>query len=154
MSSPFEENAEEVRARVTTDHLMLRSLVRALVAVAEAGVEDERQRALLRDLLSQLCSEIEQHLAFEERALVPLLRDADAWGLVRVAELEQEHADQRAIVAALLADAFAAGTPRDLIDDILGFTARLERDIAEEERDLLSVEALGQRMVVTDQFGG
>lgn len=153
MSSPFVE-AEEARTRITTDHAVLRSLSQALVISADAAVRDARQRPIVRDLLVQLCAEIELHLQYEEAVLVPLLRRADAWGPVRVEELAREHADQRFVIAALLEQAMESRDMGELVEEIARFTERLERDIDEEERDLLTAEALGDRIIVVDQTGG
>lgn len=154
MSSPYSD-AEEARTRITTDHEVLRSLCRALVEVAAAATRHEAQRPVVRELLAQLCSEIEDHLAYEEQVLVPILRDADAWGPVRVEELSKEHADQRAVLLVLLDDARDGGREIPaLADELVEFAQRFERDIAEEEGRLLTAEALGERMIVVDQTDG
>ena len=152
MTSPFVV-AEETRKRITTDHAVLRGIGRALVAAAEAAAYDERQRTLVEDILEQLCNEIRIHLEYEERVLVPILRVADAWGPVRVEELAKEHAEQRAVIASLLERGVECDIG-ELAGQISAFTERLERDIDEEEREMLSSEAMGDRIVVVDQIDG
>lgn len=153
MISPFEA-AEQTRKRITADHAVLRSICRVLVAAVEAATLDERRRPFVVDMLTQLCVEVRLHLEYEEDVLVPILRGADAWGPVRVEELAREHADQRAVITALLEEAEGIQEMRELTGEIAEFTRRLERDIEEEERDLLTAEALGDRIVVIDQIDG
>jgi hemerythrin-like domain-containing protein len=154
MKSPFIA-AEEARSHITNEHAVLRSLCRALVDAAQTAVLDENQGQYVRDVLDQLCTEIEKHLDYEERVLIPILRDADAWGPVRVEQLSKEHAEQRAFLFGLLEDAQEG--MRDigaLADEIICFAARFEQDMEEEEERLLNADALGERMVVVDQIDG
>lgn len=153
MSSPFAE-AEEVRRRITIEHAVLRSLSQALVTAIDAAVIEGRDRPLVRVLLEQLCDEIELHLQYEEAALVPVLHRADAWGPVRADELAREHDEQRRTIAALLEKTTTSPDVRALAAELALFLEQLERDMVEEERDLLTAEALGERVIVVDQTGG
>jgi iron-sulfur cluster repair protein YtfE (RIC family) len=144
----------EVRKRITTDLALLRSLCRALITVARAAERDERQRPAIRDVLSQLSSEVERHFQYEEEVIVPLLRDVDAWGPVRVERLVQEHAEQRSVLVALTEDAQDdVRNLEDLADEIVWFFQRFEREMTETEARLLSAEAVGAEPAV-DQIDG
>src|SRR5689334_8904249 len=94
-------SALEVRQRIAADHALLRSLIRALIAVSQAAERDESQRAIIRDVLGQLCCELERHFDYEEEVIVPLMRDVDAWGPARVEQLCKEHDHQREVLDAI-----------------------------------------------------
>lgn len=144
----------EMRRRISTDHALLRSLCRALISVARAAERDERQGPAIRDVLSQLCSEVERHFQYQEEVIVPLLRDVDAWGPVRVEHLFQHHAEQRSVLVALAEDARdGIRTVEDLADEVVSFFRRFEQEMAEEEARLLSAESIGAEPAV-DQIDG
>jgi hypothetical protein len=144
--------ALDVRRRISEDLALLRSLTRALIAVAQAA--DERQRPIIRDVLCQLCSEVERYFAFEQEVVMPILRDVDAWGPVRVERLCREHDEQRSVLVALAENADdSAHRVQDLADELVWFFERFEQEIAEEEDELLSAEAIGAEPRV-DQVDG
>jgi iron-sulfur cluster repair protein YtfE (RIC family) len=152
MSSMIE--ALEVRRRISTDLAVLRSLTRALVQVARAAEQDERQRPLICDVLAQLCSEVNRHFAYEEEFVVPLLRDTDAWGPVRVEQLCKEHDEQRSVLVTLAADAQGqARNVEELTDEIEWFFTRFERAMSDEEDGLLNAESVGAEPCI-DQIDG
>lgn len=144
----------EVRQRIATDHAMLRSLIRALIAVSRAAERDEQQRPVIRDVLGQLCCEVERHFRFEEEFIVPLIREVDAWGPARAEQLCKEHEEQRAVLVALAEDAEeGVRNVEDLAEEIVWFFQRFEREMAEEEQRLLDAETLGAEPIV-DQIDG
>jgi hemerythrin-like domain-containing protein len=144
----------EVRRRLAADHALLRSLTRALIAVTRAAKRDEKHRAVIRDVLGQLCTEVERHFEYEEEVIVPLLREVDAWGQVRVEQLHAEHAEQRSVLVALAEDAQdGVRNMEDLAEEIVWFFQRFEQEMADEEERLLSAEALGAEPIV-DQIDG
>jgi len=131
----------EIRKRISSDHAVLRSLCRALIAVARAAERDEKHRPVIRDVLGQLCTEVERHFQYEEEVIVPLMREVDAWGPVRVERLFQEHAED------------GVRNVEDLADEVVWFFQRFEQDMADEEERLLNAEALGAEPRV-DQIDG
>ncbi|MBN9166244.1 MAG: hemerythrin domain-containing protein [Myxococcales bacterium] len=144
----------EIRKRISSDHAVLRSLCRALIAVARAAERDEKHRPVIRDVLGQLCTEVERHFQYEEEVIVPLMREVDAWGPVRVERLFQEHAEQRSVLVALVEDAEdGVRNVEDLADEVVWFFQRFEQDMADEEERLLNAEALGAEPRV-DQIDG
>ncbi|MBX3197871.1 MAG: hemerythrin domain-containing protein [Labilithrix sp.] len=144
----------EVRQRISTDHALLRGLCRALIAVARAAERDERHRPAIRDVLGHLCAEVDRHFEYEEEVIVPLLREVDAWGPVRVERLYRDHAEQRSVLVALVEDAEdGMRNVEDLADEIVWFFQRFEQDMAAEEERLLSAEDIGAEPMV-DQIDG
>lgn len=153
MSAPT-SSAEEVRSRVLADHAILRSLSRTLVAVAREAVCDDKQKPYLRGVLAQLATELEVHLQYEEKELIPILRDADAWGPVRVDIIAEEHAEQRSLLKALLDDAEGVRTLDELTAELVAFADSFERDMADEEERLLNTDALGEEYIILGQTDG
>jgi iron-sulfur cluster repair protein YtfE (RIC family) len=152
MSSLIEQ--VEVRRRLATDLAVLRSLTRALLQVAHAAEQDERQRSLICDVLARLCSEANRHFAYEEEMIGPILRDVDAWGPVRVEQLYSEHEQQRRVLSSLANDAEAPSrNVGELAGEIEWFFDRFERLISDEEDGLLNAESLGAEPYV-DQIDG
>ena len=156
MSSPVPNaTPEEARTRVCKDHELLRDLTRKLEEVARSALGNERQRSEVRRVLGELCRHVEQLFAFEESVLLALLREADAWGPVRVEQIVREHEEQRTILLALAEDAEdAARSTGELADELLWFARRFSRDMAEEEARFLTPEALGEEVLVVDQIDG
>jgi len=147
-------SAVEVRERITSDHALLRSLIRALIAVSRAAQEDEKQRPVIRDVLGQLCGEVERHFRYEEEVIVPLIRDMDAWGPARVEQFCRDHEEQLSVLVALVEDAQdGVRNVEDLADEIVWFFQRFEREMAEEEQRLLDAETIGAEPIV-DQIDG
>ncbi len=146
--------ADDVRQRIAGDHSILRSLIRALIAVTRAAEHDEKQRPAIRDVLHQLSTEVERHFRYEEELIVPLLREVDAWGPARAERFCREHEEQRAVLCALASDAEdGVREVDDLADEIVWFFQRFEQDMAEEEQRLLSAEVIGAEPIV-DQIDG
>ena len=147
-------DTSEVRQRVAADHALLRSLSRALIALSRACEHDESQRKVIRDVLEQLCCELERHFQYEEEVIHPLMREVDAWGPARVEQRCKEHEQQRAVLVALAEDAEdGARNIDDLTEEMVWFFQRFEQEMEEEEHRLLDAEALGAEPVV-DQIDG
>jgi hypothetical protein len=137
-----------VRRQVLEQHNALRSLLQRAL--------DQTTRALLREGpgLSELVAtarelhrRLHAHLAFEERALVPILGVMDLWGPERVSELLREHARQRAEISAIL-EGIDGGWDAELVAITLrSLGADLLADMAEEERGCLDAELLHQDAV-------
>lgn len=145
--------ALEVRERLSSGLAVLRALSRALVAIARAAQRDEAQRRYVRDVIEQLSFEMDRHFSYEEKNVVPLLRDVDAWGPVRVDRLIREHEEQRELLLALAEDAMDEGTDVvNLAEEIVWFNRRFEERMYDEEQ-LLYAESIGAEPYV-DQIDG
>lgn len=143
----------EIRSRVLAEHVLLRRHV-AEISRHCRSTASERQRTHLVSALDELKELLHRHLAYEERALVPILLEADAWGPVRVERLEQEHAQQRLVLVALSEDA-SERPVEELVEELLWFVTALERDMDDEDRTLLEDEqALGGSPISMEQLDG
>lgn len=147
-------STERVRGRVRAEHAILRSLSNALVAVAREATCDGKQLPYVQSILGQLASELELHLEFEERELIPILREADAWGPVRVEAISEEHSQQRTLIRALVENARGPCDIGALAEELGRFVESFARDMAEEEEHLLNADALGEESVVLEQTDG
>ena len=146
--------AFEVRQRISADHALLRSLIRALIAISRASERDESQRQIIRDVLGQLCCELERHFHYEEEVILPLMRDVDAWGPARAEQLCKEHDHQREVLDALAGDLDdGSRNIDDLAEEIVRFFQRFEQEMADEEQRLLDAESIGAEPTV-DQIDG
>jgi len=132
--------AQHAHLRVTIE--IARTAARnALAAGGRGGPLQRAVTALERELLA--------HLADEERLLVPILANIDAWGPIRLGLLHAEHAHQRAVLAVLTrqptspATTLLAGRTLSLCDDLL-------TDMEFEERELLSEKVLRDDFVLLD----
>jgi Hemerythrin HHE cation binding domain len=132
-----------VRKRILQEHAALRGKLEELsAAVASLASGGTPSTAHALDLAAALYIELRAHIDHEDALLVPVLRDADAWGKVRADQLEQHHAQQRA--------AFSDTSLRERKDASVSAVAawlrnlieELHADMAHEERELLSVDLL------------
>lgn len=148
MTSPTQE---EVRDHVREEQASLRELVQGVRA---SLCVDASEAPPWRPTF-ELCEALERYLDYEDAVVVPLLADADAWGPIRVARLDDEHRAQRSMIAALREDiGSGARSVPELVEEIRWFASALERDLAEEARLVLDADVLHDEPVVTDQTDG
>lgn len=126
----------EVRDHVLAQHVEIRARIDGLNTIAERS--DLWALRVLRILLLRFASHFDEHLGFEERELLPRIREIDAWGKVREDAMLSEHRDQRRRLeeASALAeepDSFETGA---LSDAVYALTAELLREMLVEEATL------------------
>ena len=147
---------EDIRARIFSEHAMLRRGMATLsreAAGAQKGIAGAIGR--LHDAVRDVRDAFERHLGYEERAFVPLLREADAWGPVRVTHLLDDHRQQRIVLVALVEDVTEGAKPIDeLAEEIAWLIRSLQNDMDQEESKLLDSYALGTCSIVLDQTDG
>ncbi len=140
-----------VRLQVLEQHDGLRDLLRRALA---ATTQSLRHHGVSRDdlvgFVCELAVRFRNHLAYEERHLVPVLAHVDGWGPERVQDLLEEHTRQRAEV-----DTLIEGTEGDWDADRIALTLRslaadLLMDMEEEERGSLRQELLADQFIVVE----
>jgi hypothetical protein len=138
----------EVRDLVSREHVQIRILATEVDADCRRALDGDSVD--LKPRVVTLARLLWNHLALEDRLLVPLLQKLDAWGPVRVKEILSEHARQREELTVLThrsragsAHALAAATRRLIAD--------LRTDMDAEERDLLHPDLLRDDPVVVHQ---
>jgi hypothetical protein len=149
-------SAEEARETIFAQHQTIRMLLRSAGAVADLAAGGTRRVLdLLPHYLNSVRAALEQHLAFEERLILPILESDPPLGPERARLLRAEHARQRAELAALTLErdqiavrpVVVAQRLRALIDAFL-------EDMAEEERAMLTRNVLRDDPVSVDQECG
>lgn len=148
--------ADEARRTIFRQHETIRMLLRAAGTVADLAAGGNRRVAdLLPTYLESVRAALEQHLAFEERLILPILAADPPLGPERAQRLRDEHSRQRAELAALarardeleVAPARVAQRLRALVDEFL-------EDMTAEEQYLLTREVLRDDLVNVDQECG
>jgi hypothetical protein len=132
----------DIHAQILRQHIELRARLRGIERLAKAVGKAEARHHLCVSL-AHFAAVFEEHLAFEERELVPIMRDLDAWGPVRVAALQAEHVEQRTRVERIVAFSDAPEADRQELEGEVHWLAQsLCADMSSEEMELVSLEEL------------
>lgn len=153
-SSTIPMTASEVRARVLEEHRRLRTLLVQTQGLARAAALEATAVPSLRASTRTLLLELSLHLDSEEEILMPLIAELPGYGDVLVAQMREEHAEQRRELRALHERTMrndVEGTLPEAVDD---FVLRLFRDMRAEERCLLDENVLRDDVIVIDKFCG
>ena len=142
------------RRGILWQHERIRGQLARARAIADAALGAEATGEAVATAIADLRSTMEVHLAFEERVLIPLLSDDLPVGPLRAAHLVEEHAQQRAMLAALHREACGHPELPTLAVKLGRLTAWLLDDMNEEERALINPEACRDDIVVVDQTCG
>jgi hypothetical protein len=130
----------DIETRIAADHRRIHVLLDELDRTAEFASRADAPQDADRELagpLWELFLAVDDHLAFEERDLVPLLIDAGGWGKVQVEHLHAEHRSQRTALMALVNECDQRIKPGpEVADDAAWLVWSLRKDIAHEEADL------------------
>ena len=148
-------DAETARRAIMAQHEKIRSLLGRAQSTADATLEG---RPLSPDavasVIGDLRSTMEVHLTFEERVLLPIFRHDPPLGPERAERLRDEHRQQRIILAAIHREAAAQPLLPMLALKLANLSTWLLDDMAEEERSLLTPDALRDDAVSIDQNTG
>lgn len=146
----------QVRKRILSEHVRIRGLLDDLEALAKTVVTSGHQDVAgrLRKWTRELGDVLHAHLDLEEEILLPIVRDADGFGPVRVAEMEKEHEEQRAMLASILDELAGTRSVEVLSTGVLELVRAVREDIVEEEELFLSEELVNDSVMPTDNFGG
>lgn len=138
----------EVRDLVGRQHVQLRILFttvdEACRAALDGGPVDPTR------LVLKLVRAVWDHIAFEDRLLLPTLREIDSWGPARADAVAADHAHQRDQLSALRQLA-QKGSAVESALAALRLVDDLRADMDAEERDLLAPELLRDDVVAVDQ---
>jgi iron-sulfur cluster repair protein YtfE (RIC family) len=147
----------EVRRRILEDHAGLRESLSELEERARGclGGGEPEQLVALREGGERFHEALSLHIRWEDQYLAPALRDADAWGDERVKRLEDEHREQRALLAdhlARLRDPTREGS--EVARDILLLGDLLRVDMDREEKQSLDPNVLRDDVVSVSAEAG
>ncbi|NNL67957.1 MAG: hypothetical protein HKP30_17040 [Myxococcales bacterium] len=146
----------EVRRHVLSDHAHLRERLTRIVRYAGAVVRGGSAPAgVLRMEGEALLEFMEQHMSYEDQHLVPILREADAWGDVREERFAAEHREQRELLAYALAQLVEPSRPERVVAQmLLDLAELLEKDMHEEEAAFLDPRIVRDDPITIDLFAG
>jgi hypothetical protein len=137
-----------VRRNVLEQHSVLRALLQRALDESTLGLR--RVGSGLSDLCSaarELHRRFLAHLAFEERALAPLLGMVDLWGPERVAELLAEHGRQRAELDTIIEGIESGWDAERVAITLRSLATDLLIDMEEEERGCLDFDLLRHELI-------
>jgi hypothetical protein len=148
-------DAGTARGIILGQHGRIRALLERARAVAEAALDGEpRSPDAVASAIGDIRTIMEVHLAFEEKALLPILRDDPPLGPTRADRLLDEHVRQRETLAKLHHEASVAPEGPMLAAKLAFLTSWLLADMNEEERSLLTPDVVRDDVVAVDQADG
>lgn len=142
---------DEVRGRILAEHVRIRSVLDDIETLANAlvrGADDGAGK--LRTWVRMLGDAMHAHLALEEEILIPIVRESDGFGDARAEEMLREHAEQRAVIEAILEDLAGTRSNEVLAVGVLELVKAIRDDIREEEETFLGSEVLRPDVVTPD----
>jgi hypothetical protein len=148
-------DAGMARGAILAQHDRIRELLGRARAVAEAALDGQPPTAdAVASAIGDIRAIMDVHLAFEEKSLLPILRDDPPLGPERADRLLDEHRRQRATLATLHTEACAFPELPMLAAKLAFLTEWLLADMGEEERCLLTPDVVRDDVIVVDQSSG
>jgi iron-sulfur cluster repair protein YtfE (RIC family) len=141
----------EIRARVLRDHEHVRNDLERLEARASELADGPAAVERLRLDAAALITHLDVHMRWEEWYLLPVLREADAWGAERAAQLASDHRAQRQVLDFLNVRLHDETRPPALLArDVTHLVGLLRDDMREEEAELLDERVLRDDVIAVD----
>jgi hypothetical protein len=148
-------DAGAARGAILAQHERIRAFLERARVVADAALDGEPPSPdAVASAIGDIRTIMEVHLAFEEKSLLPILRDDLPLGPERADRLLDEHGHQRETLATLHREACAFPHFPILAAKLVFLTEWLLTDMAEEERSLLNPDVLRDDVVAIDQSSG
>ena len=148
-------DAGTARGAILGQHQRIRTLLSRAREVAEAALDDNAPSPdAVASAIGDIRTIMEVHLAFEEKSLLPILRDDPPLGPVRADRLLDEHHRQRETLSTLHREACAFPQFPILAAKLAFLTEWLLADMNEEERSLLVPDVVRDDIIVVDQSSG
>lgn len=108
---------------------------------------------MLRRAFVKMAASLDEHLAFEDAFLVPTIREADAWGAIRVERMREEHEAQRVMIDQINSLS-GIGTRAELVESTQALCEELYEDMRRKEIEFLQPDLLRDDVVTIGQFVG
>ncbi len=146
----------EIRERVLHDHTELHERLDRLEELARAAAAARsRKRTGLREEAESFLDRLAIHMSWEDRYLVPVLREADSWGDVRVERFDEEHREQRELLEYILRELHDGSKPESVVaSNVIDFVALLRADMDDEESAFLDERVVRDDPISIDLFAG
>lgn len=147
--------AGAARRSILIQHQRIRELLEHARAVAERALDQvDQPHDAVASAIGDIRTTMDIHMRYEEKVLVDIFNDDLPLGPVRVERLLEDHKKQRATLAGLHDEA-RRGPRVPMLAAKLAFLASwLLDDMAEEERNLLTPDAVRDDIVAVDQSDG
>jgi hypothetical protein len=155
-SAPTERlDSDTARRAILGQHERIRTLLHHAHSIADASLDGHAPAPdSVASAIGDIRTTMEVHLAFEEKVLLPILRDDLPVGPERADRLVDEHTRQRALLATLHREACAHPELPALAAKLSYLTEWLLTDMVEEEQSLLKPEVVRDDPVAIDQTDG
>ena len=145
----------QVRSAILGEHEEIRAILGAVDALAGTPQVGPKEVEALRQQSLVLHRRLIAHLEFEDRHLVPAVRDADAWGEERARRLVEEHAEQRELLEYILMQlGDRERAPQLLCRTLRTFVELVNEDMVHEESALLRDDILRDDVVAINLEAG
>jgi hypothetical protein len=142
-------------AAIHAQHARIRAMLDRAHDVAEAALDEQAPSPdAVASAIGDIRTVMEVHLAFEEKSLLPILRDDLPLGPERADRLLDDHRQQRASLATLHREACAFPQVPILAAKLAFLAAWLLADMEEEERSLLLPDVVRDDVIAIDQSTG
>jgi hypothetical protein len=129
------------RRAILWQHAQIRGFLARARTIAELALDGEPVSPdAVASAIGDLRSMMEVHLTFEEKTLLPFLRDDSQAGTGRADRLLEEHQQQRGMLATLHREACAHPQLPMLATKLTFLTSWLLADMSEEEQCLTTPE--------------
>jgi iron-sulfur cluster repair protein YtfE (RIC family) len=155
VTDPNDLTPTQVRNRVIAQHDFLRGELADLQQLADAvkkgNVRNNVSR--LKARVTEFLSRLEQHMAYEELVLEPMLLEMDPARPTLVERMREDHLEQRALFRAFIEDLQGDG-PEGLAQHVRELAQNLFHDIEIEERVLLNPDILRDDSISISQEDG
>ena len=135
----------EVLAKLQAQHATLRSMMARCVDLADALDAGHGSATDVLAAVADLRVMFEAHNRFEESVLRPILRDADAFGDVRIDHMIADHVDEHRTMYRRLGDGPTG--------ELRATVASLQDHLAAEERYFLSPRVVRDDLVTVEGGG-
>ncbi len=148
-------DAGTARESILGQHRRIRALLDRARAIAEAALDGNPPSPdAVASAIGDIRTTMEVHLTFEEKTLLPILRDDLPLGPARADRLLDEHQRQKQTLATLHHEASSYPDSTMLAAKLAFLTSWLLTDMEEEERSLLIPEVIRDDVVTIDQSDG
>lgn len=142
----------EVRERVLAEHAKLRTVIADVDRLAYAvAAEDVKHIDALRTQAETLYRMLTEHIDHEDAVLAPIIRQIDAWGLLRHEQMQRDHATQRTTLAHAIKELETGGPA--LGQAVQSMCWEILHDMKREEHDLLHPDLWREDITIVE-FGG
>ncbi|HTL38953.1 MAG TPA: hemerythrin domain-containing protein [Kofleriaceae bacterium] len=139
------DSPSRVLAELLHQHDQLRDNIYRCEKLADALDAGQVEPLVVLSEVARLRVLFDMHNKFEERLLRPILRDADAFGEVRIDRMVADHVDEHREMGEGL------GSP--ITSELRHTLEQLKRHLATEERYFLSSRVLREDIVVVEGGG-